>query len=61
MQDVAPELLVSRMVYLQDTDETGLWVRVRREDGEHFVLVLWEFMLSLDIPAGETKTLGLRP
>ncbi len=63
MQLVAPELAAVPIVwrYVQDTDETGLWVRINREDGEHFVLVRREFVLSLDFPAGETKTVGLKP
>jgi len=46
--------------FVQDTDDMGLWVRVKREDGDHLVLVRWEFVLSLDFPMGETKTIGIR-
>jgi hypothetical protein len=53
----SPTLLVD----VQDTDDIGLWVRVDREDGEHIVLIRWEYVLSVDFPAGETKTMGLRP
>lgn len=49
------------LVYVQDTDDIGIWVRIDREDGEHLVLVRWDYVLSVDFPAGETKTIGLRP
>jgi len=49
------------LVYVQDTDDIGIWVRIDREDGEHIILVRWDYVLSVDFPAGETKTLGLRP
>ncbi|MGH9424742.1 MAG: hypothetical protein ACRD2L_00310 [Terriglobia bacterium] len=47
--------------YVQETDDVGLWIRVRREDGEHLVLIRWEFILSMDVPARETKAIGLKP
>ncbi len=47
--------------YVQDTDDMGLWIRVQREDGQHLLLVRWEYDLSLDLPLGETRTVGLRP
>jgi hypothetical protein len=43
------------LVYVQDTDDIGIWVRIDREDGEHVVLVRWDYVLSVDFPAGETK------
>ena len=62
MRLVAPEIPDSPIewFYVQDTDETGLWVRIAREDGDHFVLIRWEFVLSLDVVAGETKIVGLK-
>ena len=51
----------SLQVYIQDTDDIGLWARIDREDGEHVVLIRWDYVLSLDFTAGETKTVGLRP
>jgi hypothetical protein len=49
------------LVYVQDPDDIGIWVRIDREDGEHVVLVRWDYVLSVDFPAGETKTVGLKP
>jgi hypothetical protein len=48
------------LVHVQDTDDLGLWVRTPREDGEHLLLVRWEFVLAIDFPIGGTKTIGLR-
>jgi len=47
-------------VYVEESDDLGLWARVEREDGDHLVLIRWEYVLAVDIPAGEPKTLGLR-
>ncbi len=47
-------------VYVQDADDMGLWVRAQREDGDPILLIRWEYVLSLDFPAGETKLMGLR-
>ena len=44
---------------VEDTDDMGLWVRVQRGDGEHLVLVRWEYVLSIDIPAGQMRSVGL--
>jgi hypothetical protein len=48
-------------LYVQDTDDIGIWARIGREDGEHIVLIRWDYVLSVDFTAGETKTVGLRP
>ncbi len=48
------------LVYVQDTDDLGLWVRMLREDGEHLLLVRWEYVLAIDFPIGKTKTIGLK-
>jgi len=46
-------------VRIQDADDIGLWVRTVREDGEHVLLIRWEYVLSVDFPAGETRNIGL--
>ena len=47
-------------VRVEDSDDIGLWIRVGREDGDHLLLVRWEYVLSMDFPVGQPKTLGLR-
>lgn len=47
-------------VYVEESDDLGLWARIEREDGDHLVLIRWEYVLSIDIPAGEPKAIGLR-
>ena len=49
------------MAYVQETNDLGLWIRADREDGPHLLLVRWEYILAVDFPVGETKTIGLRP
>ena len=58
-----PDLPDSPLVFLfvQETDELGLWVRVKRKDEDHLLLVRWEFVLTVDSPAGEVKTVGMKP
>ena len=48
------------LVHVQDTDDLGLWVRTPREDGEHLLLIRWEYVLTVDFPIGETRTIGLK-
>ena len=47
-------------VRVEDSDENGLWIRVEREDGDHLVLIRWEYILSMDFIVGRPKSLGLR-
>jgi len=47
-------------VRVEDTDDIGIWIRMSREDGDHLLLVRWEYVLSMDFPVGQPKTLGLR-
>ncbi len=49
-----PEFLV------EETDEIGMWVRVARQDGDHTLLIRWEFVLSLDLPPEAARRIGLR-
>lgn len=48
-------------VYVQDTDDIGIWARIDREDGKHIVLIRWDYVLTVDFPSGETKSVGLQP
>ena len=47
-------------VKVEDSDDIGLWIRVNREDGDHLVLIRWEYVLSMDFLIGQPKALGLR-
>ncbi len=46
---------------VRETNDIGIWVEVEREDGAHFVLVRWEYVLCADLQAGEPGPIGLRP
>ena len=48
------------LVYVEESDDLGLWARVSREDGDHLILVRWEYVLAIDVPVGEPKSMGLR-
>jgi hypothetical protein len=45
---------------IEDSDGMGLWVRVEREDGLRFILLRWEYILLMDLPAREVRSAGLR-
>jgi hypothetical protein len=47
-------------VKVEDSDDIGIWIRVGREDGDHLVLIRWEYISSMDFIVGQPKTLGLR-
>jgi hypothetical protein len=44
---------------VEDTDDLGLWVRIRRHDGDHLVLIRWEYALTMDFSAGGPKSVGV--
>ena len=46
--------------YVRDTDDIGLWVRIDRADGEHVLLIRWEYVVSIDFPTGDRQEVGLR-
>ena len=43
--------------YALETDQSGLWVSVRQEDGEHQLLIRWDCILAVDVPIGGTPIL----
>jgi len=43
--------------YALRTDESGLWVSIRRKDGEHSLLIRWDCILAVDVPIGGTPIL----
>ena len=47
-------------VYVQDTDDIGIWARIDREDGRHIVLIRWDYVLTIDFELGETKATGVQ-
>ena len=47
-------------VKVEDGDDIGIWFRIPREDGDHLLLIRWEYVVSIDFPVGQPKALGLR-
>lgn len=47
-------------MFVQDTDDLGLWVKAERSDGDHLLLVRWEYVLSIDILPSERKSVGIK-
>lgn len=62
LQEAAVNLTESSFlqVRVEDGDDIGVWVRIPREDGDHLLLIRWEYVVSIDFPVGRPKALGLR-
>ena len=41
---------------IQETGEHGLWVRMDFEDGQHVILIRWNYILAIDVDGGEIRT-----
>ena len=63
LQLAVPELPEGHVILLQvyETDELGAWIRLKRNDGDHVVLVRWEYILTIDLRIKDTQPIGLRP
>ena len=44
------------LVEVAETDDLGIWIRINRQATKHFLLVRWEYVLSVDSP--ESKQAG---
>ena len=42
-------------IFVMETDDLGLWVRVQLNDGDHTVLVRWEYVLTMDLLTSPRK------
>jgi hypothetical protein len=50
----------SRLVAkIDETDDLGIWIEVRRRDGVHILLVRWEYVLTLEFPKEDRRPFGL--
>jgi hypothetical protein len=43
---------------VQEAVEHGLWVRMDFEDGQHVILIRWNYILAIDVGGGEIRTEG---
>lgn len=43
-----------------DEDDKGLWIKTKRTDGNHLVLIRWQYIALLDVHLGDIKEQGLR-
>lgn len=35
---------------VEEIQEQGIWVRYEFDDGQHLLLVLWKYVVALDVP-----------
>ncbi len=47
-------------VTIEEADDIGLWIRIPRADQVHFVLLRWEYVLSVDLLSGTGRLIGMR-
>jgi hypothetical protein len=47
-------------VSVEESEDMGLWIRVPREDQMHFLLIRWEYILSIDMQSGTSRLIGIR-
>lgn len=46
-------------VRVEANDELGIWIRVRREQEDHLILVRWQFVQTVDILPARRAPIGL--
>ncbi len=47
------------LVRIEESEDLGLWLRLDRQDGSHFFLLRWEYILAVDLADTVTRTIGL--
>lgn len=47
-------------VSVEESEDMGLWIRIPREDQMHFLLIRWEYILSIDLQSGMGRLIGIR-
>ena len=50
---------MQRILVDEDLPDMGLWLRLDREDGMHFFLLRWEYVLAIDIQSGMGRLIGM--
>jgi hypothetical protein len=47
-------------VLIEESEDLGLWIRIPREDQVHLLLLRWEYILTIDLPSGVGRVVGIR-
>ena len=45
---------------VEDSEDLGVWIRVKRRGGSKFFLLRWEFIIGIEIGEEKSKVIGLR-
>ena len=48
------------LVEVEESEDLGLWIRLNREDGIHFFLLRWKYILGVDLEDAFTRVVGLQ-
>jgi|HubBroStandDraft_6_1064221.scaffolds.fasta_scaffold147559_3 hypothetical protein len=43
---------------VEEVQEQGIWVRFEFDDGQHLLLVLWKYVVALDVPKAVRQSAG---
>ena len=47
-------------VDVQEADDMGIWIQIQRESKPRVLLLRWEFILGIELPADSGNVIGLR-
>ena len=47
-------------VDVEETDDVGIWIQIKREFRPRVLLLRWEFILGIELPADSGKVVGLK-
>ena len=47
------------LVDVAETDDLGVWIRINRQDVQHFLLIRWEYVLCVDAPENRLAGVGV--
>jgi hypothetical protein len=47
-------------VAVEESEDLGLWIRLRRAEGVHIFLLRWEYVLGIDFATPLSKVVGLK-
>jgi hypothetical protein len=48
------------LVAVEESEDLGLWIRLRRTEGTHIFLLRWEYVLGIDFASPLGKVIGLK-
>ena len=50
----------SLVVSVVESEDLGIWVKIKRLNEMHYLLIRWEYILAIDLLRGEDQVIGLK-